>query len=85
MPLQAMLAHNTTVALAAMVNVFVLRTFEADYPREASAFQVSPQLSAFALEAMTDDFMASRAWEAVHQAKDASRARLPEQQGEWFS
>ena len=84
MALQAMLAQNTTVALAAVVHVFVLRTFGADYPREASALQVSPQLSAFALEAAADDLKTSRAWQAVQQAKEAWRARLPEQQGEWF-
>jgi ParB family chromosome partitioning protein len=84
MALQAMLAQNTTVALAAVVHVFVLRTLGADYPREASALQVSPQLSAFALEAMADDLKASRAWQAVHQAREAWRARLPEHQGEWF-
>jgi ParB family chromosome partitioning protein len=84
MALQAMLAQNTTVALAAVVHVFVLRTFGADYPREASALQVSPQLSAFALEAAADDLKTSRAWQAVQQAKEAWRARLPEQQSEWF-
>jgi ParB family chromosome partitioning protein len=82
--LQAMLATNTTVALASVVNVFVLRTFGADYPREASALQVTPQLSAFALEAMADDLKASRAWKAVQQTKEAWRARLPEPQGEWL-
>ncbi len=84
MALQAMLAQNTAVALATVVHVFVLRTFGADYPREASALQVSPQLSAFALEAMADDLKASRAWQAVHHARKAWRARLPEHQGEWF-
>jgi ParB family chromosome partitioning protein len=72
------------VALASVVHVFVLRTFGADYPREASALQVSPQLSAFALEAIADDLKASRAWQAVHHAREAWRARLPEHQGEWF-
>ena len=84
MALQAMLTQNTTVALATVVHVFVLRTFGADYPREASALQVTPQLSAFALEAMADDLKASRAWEAVQQAKESWRARLPEDQGEWL-
>jgi ParB family chromosome partitioning protein len=84
MALQAMLAQNTAVALASAVHVFVLRTFGADYPREASALQVSPQLSAYALEAAADDLKISRAWQAVQQAKDAWQARLPEQQGEWF-
>jgi ParB family chromosome partitioning protein len=79
-----MLAQNTAVALASVVHVFMLRIFGADYPREVSALQVSPQLSAFALEAVADDLKASRAWQAVHQAKEAWRARLPEHQGEWF-
>lgn len=84
MALQAMLAQNAAVALASVVHVFVLRTFGADYPREASALQVAPQLSAYALEAAADDLKASRAWQAVQQGKEAWRARLPEQQGEWF-
>ncbi|MBE0549713.1 MAG: chromosome partitioning protein ParB, partial [Rubrivivax sp.] len=84
MALQAMLAQNSTVALASVVHVFVLRAFGADYPREASALQVSPQLSAYALEAAADDLKASRAWQAVQQAKEAWRARLPEHSGEWF-
>ncbi len=84
MALQAMLAQNSAVALASVVHVFVLRAFGADYPREASALQVSPQLSAYALEAAADDLKTSRAWLAVQQAKDAWQARLPEHQGEWF-
>jgi ParB family chromosome partitioning protein len=36
------------------------------------------------LEAMADDLKASRAWQAVQQAKEAWRARLPEHQGEWL-
>jgi len=82
--MQAMLAENAAVALASVVHVFVLRTFGADYPRESTALQVSPQLSAFALETAADDLKTSRAWQAVQQAKEAWRARLPEQQGEWF-
>jgi ParB family chromosome partitioning protein len=84
MALQAMLAQNAAVALASVVHVFVLRAFGADYPREASALQVSPQLSAYALGAAADDLKTSRAWLAVQQAKDAWQARLPEQQGQWF-
>ena len=84
MALQAMLAQNTAVALASVVHVFVLRTFGANYPREASAVQVSPQLSAYALEAAADDLKTGRAWQAVQQAKEAWQARLPEHQGEWF-
>ncbi len=84
MALQAMLAQNAAVALASVVHVFVLRAFGADYPREASALQVSPQLSAYALEAAADDLKTSRAWLAVQEAKDAWQARLPEQQGDWF-
>ena len=84
MALQAMLAQNTTVALASVSHIFVLRTFGADYPREASVLQVSPQLSGSALEAMADDLKASRAWQDVQQRKDAWRARLPEVQYEWL-
>jgi ParB family chromosome partitioning protein len=84
MALQAVLAQNAAVALASVVHVFVLRAFGADYPREASALQVSPQLSAYALEAAADDLKASRAWRSVQQEKEAWRARLPEHDGEWL-
>jgi len=84
MALQAMLAQDTTVALASVAHIFVLRTFGADYPREASVLQVSPQLSGSALEAMADDLKDSRAWQDVQQRKDAWRARLPEDQCEWL-
>ncbi len=84
MALQAMLAQNAAVALASVVHVFALRTFGADYPREASALQVSPQLSAYALEAAADDLKASRALQAVQETKEAWRARLPDDQGEWL-
>lgn len=84
MALQAMLAQNSMRALASVVHIFVLHTFGADYPREASALQVSPQLSAYALETAADDLKIRRAWLAVQQAKEAWQARLPEHQGEWF-
>jgi ParB family transcriptional regulator, chromosome partitioning protein len=84
MALQAMLVQNATVAVASVVHVFVLRSFGADCPREALALQVSPQLSAYALESAADDLKASRAWQAVQQAKESWRARLPEDQGEWL-
>ncbi|MBI1395413.1 MAG: chromosome partitioning protein ParB [Betaproteobacteria bacterium] len=85
MALQAMLTQNAAVALASLAHVFVLRTFGADYPREASALQVSPQLSAHVLEAAADDLKASRAWQEVEKVKEAWRARLPEDQGAWLA
>jgi ParB family transcriptional regulator, chromosome partitioning protein len=85
MAMQAMLVQNATVALASVVHAFVLRSFGPDYPREASALQVSPQLSAHALEAAADDIKTSRACQTVQQAREAWRARLPEQQGEWLA
>jgi ParB family transcriptional regulator, chromosome partitioning protein len=84
MALQAMLAQNSTVALATVVHAFVLRSFGAEYPREASALQVSPQLSAFALEAAADDLKTSRAWQSVQQAQERWRARLPALQSDWL-
>lgn len=84
MALQAMLVQSTAVALASVVHVFVLRTFGADYPRETSALQVSPQLSAHALETVADDLKTGRAWQAVQQAKEAWRRRLPDCQGDWL-
>lgn len=84
MALQAMLAQNAAVSLASVVHVFVLGIFGADYPRAASVLKVSPQVSAHALQAAADDLETSRAWQAVQQAKEAWRARLPEHQGDWL-
>jgi len=84
MALQALLAQNSTVALACVVHAFVLRALGAEYPRKVSALQVSPQLSHHALEAAADDLKASRAWQVVQQAKQGWREVLPDQQGEWL-
>ena len=80
-----MLTQNAAVALASVVHVFVVHTFGADYPRESSALQVSPQLSAYALEAATDDLKTSWAWLAVQgRRRMRGRPACPEHQGEWF-
>jgi len=56
-----------------------------DYSRVGSALQLSPQLSAYVLEAAADDLKGSRAWKAIQQTKEAWRARLPQHQGEWLA
>ena len=65
MALQAMLAQNTAVGLAAVARVFVRRTFGAKYQREQSVLQVSLQVSALVRETAADGLKASRAWQAV--------------------
>ena len=84
MALQVMLSRNTTVALASLANVFVQRVFGDEYRRAGSALQVSPQLSAHALEAVADDLKGSTAWQAIDAKKQAWKARLPEQPGAWL-
>jgi len=49
--LQVMLARNTPGALAVLAHVFVQRVFEDGYRRAGSALQITPQLSAHALQA----------------------------------
>ena len=83
--LQVMLARNAPVALAALAHVFVQRVFEDGYRRTGSALQITPQLSAHALQAVADDLKQSPAWEALEAAKLAWKARLPEQPSTWLA
>lgn len=85
MGLQAELCRQPALSLAVLAHVFVQRVFGAEYPRHASALQVTPQTSTFALEAAADDLKFGPAWSAVQAAKEAWRARLPQEQGEWLS
>jgi ParB family chromosome partitioning protein len=84
MALQAMLARNPAVGLAALTHVFVLRIFGPDYPREATALHVAPQLCGHALEAVADDLKGSLARQAVQQLMEVWRTRLPACQGDWL-
>ncbi|MBT9495554.1 MAG: ParB/RepB/Spo0J family partition protein, partial [Paucibacter sp.] len=83
--LQVMLSRNTPVALVALTHAFVTRVFGEDHRRAASALQIAPQLSAYALDAAADDIKDGRAWRALDAARQDWTARLPEQQGEWFT
>ena len=83
--LQVMLARNTPVALAALAHVFVQRVFEDGYRRAGPALQITPQLSAHALQAVADDLKQSPAWEALEAAKLAWKERLPEQSSTWLA
>lgn len=83
--LQVVLSRNSPVALAALAHVFVTRVFGDGYRRAASALQIAPQLSGFALDAVADDLKDSPAWRALDAVKQEWQSRLPEQQGEWFS
>jgi ParB family transcriptional regulator, chromosome partitioning protein len=82
--LQVMLARNAPVALAALAHVFVQQVFEDGYRRTGSALQITPQLSAHALQAVADDLKQSPAWEALAVVKLAWKARLPEQPSAWL-
>lgn len=82
--LQVMLARNTPVALAALAHVFVQRVFGDEHRRPGSALQITPQLSAHALQAVADDIKSSPAWEALEASKLAWKERLPEQPREWL-
>ncbi len=83
--LQVMLARNAPVALAALAHVFVQRVFEDGYRRTGSALQITPQLSAHALQAVADDLKQSPAWAALEAAKLAWKERLPEQPSTWLA
>jgi len=84
MALQVTLARSTRVALAALAHVFVQRVFDGEYRRAGSALQITPQLSAHALQAVADDLNQSPAWEALEAAKLGWKERLPEQPREWL-
>ena len=83
--LQAMLAGNLQVALAALAHTLMRRTFVEDYSSDRSAMQINATASAHALVSVADDLKGSRAFQAVEDAKAKWRARLPEQRAEWFA
>jgi ParB family chromosome partitioning protein len=82
--LQAKLVGNVQVALAALANTLLRRTFVEDYSFDRSALQINATASTHALLSVADDLKRSRAFQAVEDAKARWRERLPEQRGEWF-
>jgi ParB family chromosome partitioning protein len=83
--LQAMLAGNVQVALAALANTLLRRAFFEDYGTfERPVMQINATASAHALVSVADDLEAGRAYQAVEDAKAQWRERLPEQRAEWF-
>lgn len=82
--LQVMLSRKSDVALAAVAHVFVQRVFGDVYRRADSALQITPQLSAHALQTVADDLKQSAAWQALEAARLAWRERLPGNAAEWF-
>ena len=83
--LQAMLAGNVQVALAALTHTLMRRTFVDDYGSDRPAMQINASASAHALVSVADDLEGSRAFQAVEAAQAKWRARLPEQRAEWFA
>ena len=82
--LQAVLAGNVQVALAALANTLLRRVFAEDYGSDRPAMQISATASAHALLSIADDVKGSKAFQAVEDAKAKWRERLPEQRSEWF-
>ncbi len=82
--LQAMLAGNVQVALAALTHTLMRRTFVDDYSSDRPAMQINATAAAHALASVADDLKASRAFQAVEDAKAQWRARLPEQRAKWL-
>ncbi len=82
--LQVMLSRTSDIALAAVVHVFVQRVFGDEYRRAGLALQITPQLSAHALQAVADDLKQSPAWQALEAARLAWKERLPANVTEWF-
>ena len=83
--LQAMLVGNVPVALAALANTLLRRTFVEDYGCDRPAMQIKATASAHALVSVADDLKASRAFQAVEDAKAKWRERLPERRAEWLA
>jgi ParB family chromosome partitioning protein len=82
--LQAMLAGNVQVALAALAHTLMRRAFVDDYGADRPAMQITATASAHALLSVADDLKGSRAFQAVEEAKARWRGRLPEARSEWF-
>jgi ParB family transcriptional regulator, chromosome partitioning protein len=82
--LQAMLAGNVQVALAALANTLLRRAFADDYGSDRSTMQINTTASMHALLSVADDLKGGRAFQEVEDAKSKWRERLPEQRGEWF-
>jgi ParB family chromosome partitioning protein len=82
--LQAVLAGNVQVALAALASTLLRRVFVEDYGFDRPAMQINATASAHALVSVADDMKGGRAFIAVEDAKARWRERLPEQRGEWF-
>jgi ParB family transcriptional regulator, chromosome partitioning protein len=83
--LQAMLAGNVQVALAALANTLLRRAFVEDYGFDRPAMQITATASTHVLVSVADDLKGSRAFQAVEHAKAKWRERLPEQRAEWFA
>jgi ParB family transcriptional regulator, chromosome partitioning protein len=83
--LQAMLAGNVQVALAALTHTLMRRTFIDDYGSDRPAMQINATASAHALLSVADDLTGSQAFQAVQDATTKWRARLPEQRAEWLA
>jgi ParB family chromosome partitioning protein len=82
--LQAMLAGNVQVALAALTHTLMRRAFVDDFVSDRPAMQIAATASAHALLSVADDLKGSRAFQAVEDAKARWRERLPEARSEWF-
>jgi ParB family chromosome partitioning protein len=82
--LQAMLAGNVQVSLAALTHTLLRRVFVDDYGADRPAIQITATASAHALLSVADDLKDSRAFQAAEDAKARWRERLPEARSEWF-
>ena len=83
--LQAVLARNVHVALAALANTLAQRVLGDEYRRAGHALQITAQASAHALAAAADDAKAAPAWLALQTAVDAWIERLPKDRTAWFA
>ena len=83
--LQAVLARNVPVALAALANALAQRVLGDDYRRAAHVLQITAQDSAHALAAAADDAKAAPSWLALQTARDGWIERLPKERAAWFA
>jgi len=83
--LQAVLARNVPVALAALANALAQRVLGDEHRRAGHALQITAQASAHALAAAADDAKAAPAWLALQTARDAWTERLPKDRAAWFA
>src|SRR5450755_3866411 len=82
--LQALLAQNTQVALAALINSMLPSSFDEHLARGPASLQITVRPAKHRLLGAADDVEESRAWATLAARQASWRERLPKDAGERF-